>query len=191
MNLHDFADRKAIPYGVYDLSANAGCVNVGEDHDTAAFAVERIRRWWYSMGQSAYPQATRLLISADCGGSNGNQSRLWKWELQRLADETGLILEVCHLPPGTSKWNKIEHRMFSAISQNRRGQPLLNYTTVVQLIGSTRTRTGLTVKAQRDTGVYPTGIRISNWQMAQIHLQKAEFHGKWNYTISPSEARNT
>jgi hypothetical protein len=186
VDVHDFAQHKAIPYGVYDLSANAGWVSVGCDHNTAAFAVQSIRRWWYSMGCKSYPRATRLLITADCGSSNSNRNRLWKWELQQLAQDTGLTVEVCHFPPGTSKWNKIEHRLFSAISQNWRGRPLLTYATVVNLIGSTTTRTGLTVQADCDAASYPTGIKISDEQMTQVRLQRAAFHGEWNYTIEPS-----
>lgn len=191
VNVYDFAQAKAIPYGIYDLSANSGWVNVGCDHDTAAFAVESIRRWWYSMGRDRYPQATQLLITADCGGSNSNRTRLWKWELQQLADQIGLKVEVCHLPPGTSKWNKIEHRLFAAISQNWRGRPLRSYQSVVQLIGSTRTRTGLSVQAELDSNLYPTGVSVDDEQMAQIQLQKDEFHGEWNYTISPSVTTNS
>lgn len=185
VNDHDFAEIKAIPYGIYDLSANTGWVDIGADHDTVAFAVASIRRWWYGMGRQSYPQARRLLISADAGGSNGYRLCAWKWELQRLANETGLCVEVCHLPPGTSKWNKIEHRLFASISHNWRGQPLLTYETVVQLIGATRTRTGLTVHAELDTDRYPTGIKISDEQMAQINLHKDAFHGEWNYMIAP------
>jgi hypothetical protein len=194
VNVYDFPNLsrgKAIPYGVYDLSRNAGCVNVGTDHNTAVFAVASIRQWWETLGRATYPQATRLLITADGGGSNGSRNHLWKWELQRWADQTGLTITVCHFPPGTSKWNKIEHRLFSAITQNWRGQPLASYETVIQLIGATHTRTGLTVQATLDTHAYPTGIKISDEQMAQLHLQKADFHGEWNYTISPAISDKT
>jgi hypothetical protein len=194
VNVDDFPNLsrgKAIPYGVYDLSRNAGCVNVGTDHHTAVFAVASIRQWWETLGRATYPQATRLLITADGGGSNGSRNHLWKWELQRWADQTGLTITVCHFPPGTSKWNKIEHRLFSAITQNWRGQPLASYETVIQLIGATHTRTGLTVQATLDTHAYPTGIKISDEQMAQLHLQKADFHGEWNYTISPAISDKT
>jgi hypothetical protein len=194
VNVDDFPNLsrgKAIPYGVYDLSRNAGCVNVGTDPNTAVFAVASIRQWWETLGRATYPQATRLLITADGGGSNGSRNHLWKWELQRWADQTGLTITVCHFPPGTSKWNKIEHRLFSAITQNWRGQPLASYETVIQLIGATHTRTGLTVQATLDTHAYPTGIKISDEQMAQLHLQKADFHGEWNYTISPAISDKT
>jgi hypothetical protein len=188
VNVYDFpslSEGKALPYGVYDLMENTGWVNVGTDHDTAVFAVASIRQWWATMGQARYPQATRLLITADGGGSNGSRNHLWKWELQRWADESGLTIRVCHFPPGTSKWNKIEHRLFSAITQNWRGQPLVSYETVIQLIGATHTRTGLTVQACLDQHAYPTGIKISDDQMSHVHLQKAPFHGEWNYAISP------
>lgn len=194
VNVYDFPNLsrgKAIPYGVYDLSRNAKCVTVGTDHDTAVFAVASIRQWWATLGRATYPQATRLLITADGGGSNSSRNHLWKWELQRWADESGLTIQVCHFPPGTSKWNKIEHRLFSAITQNWRGQPLVSYETVVQLIGATHTRTGLTVQATLDTHAYPTGIKISDEQMTRIHLHKADFHGEWNYTISPMTADKT
>jgi hypothetical protein len=187
VNVYDFpnlSEGKALPYGVYDLTENTGWVNVGTDHDTAVFAVASIRQWWATMGQARYPQATRLLITADGGGSNSSRNHLWKWELQRWADESGLTIQVCHFPPGTSKWNKIEHRLFSAITQNWRGQPLVSYETVIQLIGATHTRTGLTVQARLDQHTYPTGIKISDDQMNHVHLQKAPFHGEWNYTIS-------
>lgn len=194
VNVYDFpslSEGKALPYGVYDLTANTGRVNVGTDHDTAMLAVASIRQWWDTMGHTTYPAATRLLITADGGGSNGSRNHLWKWELQRWADETGLTIQVCHFPPGTSKWNKIEHRLFSAITQNWRGQPLVSYETVVQLIGATHTRTGLTVQATVDTHAYPTGIKISDEQMTRVHLQKADFHGEWNYTILPMAADKT
>lgn len=177
---------KVSPYGVYDVSNNVGWVNVGIDHDTSQFAVESIRRWWYSMGKEMYPSAKQLLITADSGGSNGYRVKLWKLELQKLADETGLIISVCHLPPGTSKWNKIEHRLFSFISQNWRGKPLISHHIIVNLIAATKNRTGLKVKCQLDENIYPKGIRISNEEMSQINIRKDEFHGEWNYTISPN-----
>jgi hypothetical protein len=188
VRVHDFVDRKlgkAIPYGVYDLRRNVGWVSVGLTHDTASFAVATIRRWWRHMGQKAYPRARSVLITADSGGSNGARVRLWKWELQRLANETGLTIRVCHLPPGTSKWNKIEHRLFSFISQNWRGRPLLTHATIVNLIGSTRTEGGLKVRCMLDRRVYPTKVKISETQMRTIHLIPDTFHGEWNYTIRP------
>ena len=188
VRVHDFIDEtkgKAIPYGIYDLGKNLGWVSVGVDHDTAAFAVNAIRRWWRDMGRRVYPRAQSLLITADSGGSNGSRLRLWKWELQKLADQTGLILRVHHLPPGTSKWNKIEHRLFSFISQNWRGQPLLTRAAVVNLIGATRTNTGLRVRCVLDTGQYPPKISVSNQQMASINLVPDKFHGDWNYAIKP------
>jgi len=188
VRVHDFIDQrkgKVIPYGVYDLGRNAGWVSVGVDHDTAAFAVNTIRRWWRDLGRKRYPKARRLLITADSGGSNGSRLRLWKWELQTLADQTGLHIEVHHLPPGTSKWNKIEHRLFSFISQNWRGKPLLTRATVVSLIGATRTHTGLRVRCVLDTQRYPPKIVISKEQMDSLHLQRHDFHGDWNYTIKP------
>jgi len=194
VNVYDFpnlSEGKALPYGVYDLTENTGWVNVGTDHDAAVFAVASIRQWWATMGQARYPQATRLLITADGGGSNSSRNHRWKWELQRWADESGLTIQVCHFPPGTSKWNKIEHRLFSAITQNWRGQPLVSYETVIQLIGATHTRTGLTVQARLDQHTYPTGIKIGDDQMSRVHLQKAPFHGEWNYTISPGTPDKT
>jgi transposase len=179
---------RATPYGVYDLGQNAGWVNVGMDHDTAAFAVESIRRWWAGVGQHQYPEAKRLLISADGGGSNGSRVRLWKWELQQLADETGLTITVCHLPPGTSKWNKIEHRLFAWISQNWRGKPLTSYAVILQLIAATMTEAGLTVQCQLDTHSYPTGRKISDEEMATLSIWPDSFHGEWNYTILPRTA---
>jgi transposase len=193
VRVHDFVDRdlgRASPYGIYDLAHNTGWVNVGIDHDTATFAVESIRRWWDGMGQAVYPQATRLLICADGGGSNGSRVRLWKLELQRLADETGLTLQVCHLPPGTSKWNKIEHRLFSFISQNWRGKPLVSYAVIVSLIAATTTATGLRVQATLDTNRYPTGRKVSADELAAVRLQREDFHGEWNYTILPSTTTN-
>jgi len=176
---------RATPYGVYDLAHNAGWVNVGIDHDTAAFAVESIRRWWNEVGKLEYPEAKRLLISADGGGSNGSRIRLWKWELQHLADETGLSIMVCHLPPGTSKWNKIEHRLFSFISQNWRGKPLLSYEVIIKLIAATRTTKGLTVQSFLDTNTYPLGRKVSDEDMATLRVLRDNFHGEWNYTILP------
>ncbi len=176
---------RATPYGVYDLGQNAGWVNVGIDHETAAFAVESIRRWWNAVGKSQYPEAKRLLISADGGGSNGSRVRLWKWELQQLADETGLTITVCHLPPGTSKWNKIEHRLFAWISQNWRGKPLVSYAVILKLLAATTTEAGLSVQCQLDMNSYPTGRTISDEEMATLSLVPDSFHGEWNYTIGP------
>jgi transposase len=186
----DFPDKelgKVSPYGIYDLAADEGWVNVGIDHDTAEFAVESIRRWWYRMGRAVYPGAKDLLITADSGGSNGSRNRLWKVSLQELADETGLEIAVCHFPPGTSKWNKIEHRMFCHITQNWRGRPLMSHAVVVNLIGSTRTRTGLRVRADLDTGSYAKGIKVTNQEMESLRLKKDNFHGEWNYRILPRE----
>ena len=177
---------KDTPYGVYDETHNVGWVNVGTDHDTAAFAVESIRRWWYFMGKQIYPMAKQLLITADSGGSNGYRVRLWKLEIQKLANETGLSITVCHFPPGTSKWNKIEHRLFSFISQNWRGKPLVSHEVIVNLIAATTNRKGLLVKSQLDTNSYPTKIKVSDKEMANINIQKDPFHGEWNYKISPT-----
>jgi transposase len=188
VRVHDFVIPelgKATPYGVYDVTHNLGWVNVGIDHDTASFAVESIRRWWQLMGQPLYPNAQRLLITADGGGSNGSRLRLWKIELQKLADAIGLEIAVCHLPPGTSKWNKIEHRLFSYISQNWRGKPLISHEVIVNLIAATTTKTGLKVRCQLDTQSYPKGIVVSDDELAQVNLQPADFHGEWNYAISP------
>ena len=188
VRVHDFVDKelgKGIPYGVYDVGANEGWVSVGIDHDTAAFAVQSIRNWWTLMGRDRYPEATQLLITADGGGSNGSRTRLWKTELQRFADETGLRLTVCHFPPGTSKWNKIEHRMFCHITQNWRGRPLVSLEAIVNLIGSTTTRTGLRLRAALDTQAYPTGLQVPDEELAAVHLIRADFHGEWNYTILP------
>jgi hypothetical protein len=190
VRVHDFRipERgKAIPYGVYDLTRNAGWVSVGIDHDTATFAGRTIGRWWQKMGRPRYPRARRLLITADAGGSNGPRVRLWKWELQRLANRTGLALTVCHFPPGTSKWNKIEHRLFSYISTNWRGQPLVSLAVIVNLIGATRTAGGLRVRCEVDTGRYPQGQDISAAQLATVRLEPHRFHGDWNYTIRPHE----
>jgi hypothetical protein len=186
--VHDFADPvlgKAIPYGVYDLTANAGWVSIGIDHDTAEFAVETLRRWWRYMGSPLYPRATTLLITADSGGSNGSRRRLWKVALQRLADELGMGITVCHFPPGTSKWNKIEHRMFSHISLNWRGQPLASLDVIINLIAHTTTQRGLYIEAALDTHSYPTGIVVSDQELAAVSLKRADFHGDWNYTIKP------
>ena len=189
VDVHDFPDPevgKAVPYGVYDLAANEGFVVVGDDGDTAEFAVASIGRWWDQVGRVAYPDATRLLITADAGGSNGYRTRLWKTELARLAAEAGIQITVCHFPPGTSKWNRIEHRLFSAISMNWRGRPLTSHQTIVNLIAATTTRTGLKVRAQLDQGYYPTGIKVTDKQLAAVPLTKHPFHGEWNYTIAPS-----
>ena len=188
VHAHDFlqqAEGRATPYGIYDLGRNAGWVNVGIDHDTATFAVESIRRWWERRGQAQYPHTPRLLITADGGGSNGARLRLWKYELQQLAEETGLTITVCHYPPGTSKWNKIEHRLFSFITQNWRGRPLVSYAVILSLIAATTTATGLTVESALDTNCYPTGRTPTDAQMATAHLERHSFHGEWNYTISP------
>lgn len=190
VRVHDFEIRepgkgKVAPYGVYDLGRNVGWVSVGVDHDTAAFAVESIRRWWRRMGCPSYPKARRLLITADSGGSNGARVRLWKWELQKLADETGLEISVCHLPPGTSKWNKIEHRLFSFISQNWRGKPLISHEVIINLIAATTTATGLAVKSGLDSNAYPAGLKVSDQQMAELQLQRDRFHGDWNYKLLP------
>jgi len=188
VRVHDFLIPelgRAAPYGVYDVTQNAGWVSVGVDHDTAAFAAQSIRRWWESMGAKAYPEARKLLITADSGGSNGARVRLWKVELQRLADETGLEISVCHLPPGTSKWNKIEHRLFSFISQNWRGKPLVSHQVIVNLIAATTTQTGLRVRAEVDLAKYPKGVKVSDKQVAGIRLERDLFHGEWNYTILP------
>jgi len=187
--VYDFEDPelgKAAPYGVYDETNNVGWVNVGTDHDTASFAVESIRRWWNTMGREAYPKAKHLLITADGGGSNGSRVRLWKIELQNLANETGLRISVSHLPPGTSKWNKIEHRLFSHISMNWRGKPLINHEVIVNLISSTKTRTGLKVKCAIDTNKYPTGIKVTDDELQQVKIFRYKFHGEWNYRINPN-----
>ena len=188
VKVHDFPDKslgKAIPYGVYDMAANTGWVSVGVDHDTAEFAVETIRRWWNRMGSRAYPQAKKLLITADGGGSNGSRCRLWKVELQRLADEIGLSISVCHFPPGTSKWNKIEHRMFCHITENWRGRPLVSREVVVNLIGGTKTKTGLEIRSELDGGNYPIAREVTDQQMDGLSIKRERFHGEWNYTIRP------
>jgi hypothetical protein len=188
VRVHDFKIPelgRVTPYGVYDVAANAGWVSVGIDHDTAAFAVATIRRWWEQRGRLRYPAATRLLITADGGGSNGSRTRLWKRELQQWADDTGLALTVCHFPPGTSKWNKIEHRLFSYITQNWRGQPLVSYAVILDLIAGTTTSTGLTVQSDLDTAAYPAGVTVGDPEMAALHIERDPFHGEWNYTIRP------
>ena len=184
----DFPDKrlgKAIPYGAYDLTCNSGWVGVGIDHDTAAFATETIRRWWEEMGRRSYPQAEELLITADGGGSNGTRSRLWKVCVQRLADEAGLRISVCHFPPGTSKWNKIEHRTFCHITRNWRGRPLTSRAVVVNLIGNTRTAAGLAIQAELDENQDPTGLKVTDEELAEVRIKKNPFHGEWNYTIEP------
>ena len=189
VRVHDFLIKelgRAVPYGIYDLAANAGWVAVGVDNDTAAFAVQTIRRWWLEVGRIRYPLARRLVITADGGGSNGSRVRLWKLELQRLADELGISIEVHHLPPGTSKWNKIEHRLFSFITQNWRAKPLVSYRVIVELIGATTTKTGLTVRCELDDKTYPKAILVSDEQMRSLNIQRDDFHGEWNYTIGPS-----
>jgi hypothetical protein len=192
VRVHDFlipSKGKAIPYGVYDLTRNTGWVTIGIDHDTAAFAVNSIGRWWNTLGRRAYPRARTLLIAADSGGSNGARTRLWKWELQRLATETNLAIRVRHLPPGTSKWNKIEHRLFSFISQNWRGKPLTSLAVIVNLISATRTRTGLRVRCEIDSRSYPKGTKVTDEQLSTIQIRRESFHGDWNYTILPNRPR--
>ncbi len=192
---NDFMDKKlgkGIPYGVYDWLANAGWVSVGKDHDTAAFAVQTIGRWWKQMGRKVYPKARELLIVADGGGSNGSRNRLWKVELQGLADELRQTIHVCHFPPGTSKWNKIEHRMFNHITQNWRGRPLVSHEVMVNLIASTTTKQGLKIRARLDQRKYPTGIKVTDEQMNELNMKPADFHGKdWNYSIKPRYTKNT
>ena len=188
VRVHDFEIKglgKAAPYGVCDLGSNAAWVSVGVDHDTSSFAVESIRRWWHMMGRLTYPKAKRLLITADSGGSNGARVRLWKVELQKLVDETGLEIMVCHLPPGTSKWNKIEHRLFSFISQNWRGKPLVSHEVIVQLIAATTSKHGLKIRSQLDTNIYPAGVKVSKKEMDALNLHRDQFHGEWNYAIHP------
>ena len=188
VNVYDFIDKelgKAAPYGVYDITNNAGWVSVGISSDTAEFAVATLRNWWLEMGKEIYGDATDIMITADCGGSNGNRVRLWKAELQKLADELGKSITVCHFPPGTSKWNKIEHRMFSQISQNWRAKPLVNLKTIVELIGNTTTTTGLKIKVKIDDKIYQKGKKISDEEFKAINLNAMEFHGEWNYTIKP------
>jgi hypothetical protein len=188
VEVHDFPDKelgKVIPYGVYDMATNTGWVSVGVDHDTAEFAVETIRRWWYHMGRTVYPRAQRLLITADGGGSNGSRNRLWKMELQKLADDLRLRIAVCHFPPGTSKWNKIEHRMFCHITENWRGRPLVSREVVVNLIGHTTTRTGLAIHSELNENSYPTGREVTDQQMESLSIKRDKFHGEWNYTLVP------
>jgi transposase len=192
VRVHDFIDPdlgKAIPYGVYDVTENQGWVSVGIDHDTARFAAEAIRRWWRKMGVRAYPQAREVLIAADGGGSNGNRNRLWKVALQELANVLGLTLWVCHFPPGTSKWNKIEHRMFCHITQNWRGRPLVSHEVIINLIAATTTQTGLKIQAELDTSRYPTGVKVSDEELAMVNLQPDAFHGDWNYRIVPTRRK--
>ena len=188
VNSHDFPDKrlgKVVPYGIYDIGKNKGWVSVGISADTAEFSVNAIRTWWYKMGQKIYPNATELLITADCGGSNGYRVRLWKYELQRLANEIGLSISVCHFPPGTSKWNKIEHRLFSYISKNWRGKPLLTRETVVNLIGNTRTETGLKVQAILDENIYDKGKKVLDKTLQALNIVGHKFHPEWNYTVMP------
>ena len=190
VNGHDFPNKelgKVIPYGIYDLNHNKGWVSIGVNHDTAEFAVNAIRKWIQEVGRQKYPEMTQLLITADCGGSNGYRVRLWKKELQTLVNETQIEIKVCHYPPGTSKWNKIEHRMFSFISQNWRGKPLVDRQTVIELIGNTKTKTGLEIQVVLDESIYPKGIKVSDKEMEQIQIKKDEFHGEWNYTIIPKK----
>jgi hypothetical protein len=193
-DVHDFPDKdvpKAIPYGVYDLANNEGWMSVGDDHDTGAFAVNAIRRWWQTMGQARYPDATTLMVTADAGGSNGYRNKLWKRELAKLATETGLSITVCHYPPGTSKWNKVEHRLFSFVTINWRGRPLTSYRTIVELAAATTTKTGLRVQAEWDQGYYPLGVEISDAELTALPIAKHDWHGEWNYDISPDRTRVT
>jgi Rhodopirellula transposase DDE domain len=192
VRVHDFKIPelgRAVPYGVYDIAANDGWVSVGIDHDTAAFAVESVRRWWHELGKARYPTPRDLLITADCGGSNGARVRLWKVELQKLANELGIAITVSHLPPGTSKWNRIEHRLFAFITQNWRGKPLVSHEVIVQLIGGTTTQSGLNVMCRIDNNLYPKGVIVSDAELGAINLTRDEFHGDWNYTISPNSGR--
>ena len=192
VRVHDFLIKelgRAVPYGIYDLAANAGWVSVGIDHDTAEFAVQTIRNWWHSVGSKRYPNARHLTITADGGGSNGSRVRLWKRELQRLANELGIDINVHHLPPGTSKWNKIEHRLFSFISMNWRAKPLVSYRVIVDLISATTTETGLTVRCDLDTSTYPKGIVVTDQEMSQLNMLPDDFHGEWNYTLRPCNER--
>ena len=188
VDVHDFPDKnvpKAVPYGVLDVGANEGWMSVGDDHDTSAFAVNAIRRWWQAMGRQRYPHATALMVTADAGGSNGYRNKLWKVELAKLAQETGLTITVCHYPPGTSKWNKIEHRMFSFITKNWRGKPLTSYQVIVDLVASTTTQTGLRILAEWDQGKYPKGIEITDAELAALPLARHEWHPEWNYDLAP------
>ncbi len=191
VDVHDFPDAevpKAIPYGVFDVGANEGWMSVGDDHDTAAFAVNAIRRWWQAMGAQRYPTATTLMVTADAGGSNGYRNRLWKAELAKLAAETGLVITVCHYPPGTSKWNKVEHRMFSFVTGNWRGQPLTSYQVIVELAAGTTTETGLRILAEWDQGYYPTGTEVTDAELAALPIHRHDWHGEWNYDITPPKA---
>ena len=193
VRVHDFMDKKlgkAIPYGVYDITCNQGWVSVGIDHDTAHFAAASINRWWKKLGSKLYPDANELLITADGGGSNGSRSRLWKVALQGLAIQIGIPIYVCHFPPGTSKWNKIEHRMFSFISQNWRGKPLVSHEVIINLIAATATRQGLKIRAELDTNRYPIGITVSDAEMDRLNIKTARFHGNWNYTLLPERKKN-
>ena len=188
VNVYDFIDEelgRANPYGVYDIANNVGWVSVGTDHDTSSFAVDTIRKWWYSMGKEQYPEATELMITADGGGSNGSRVRLWKKELQQFADELGFPIRVSHFPPGTSKWNKIEHKMFCHISMNWRGRPLVSHEIIVNLIANTTTKTGLKIQADLNRNIYPIGIKVSDEDFNSINIMRDEFHGEWNYVISP------
>ena len=193
VRVHDFKDKtlgKVNPYGVYDIGKNLGWVNVGIDHDTAAFAVESIRQWWNTMGEVLYPRAKKLLITADGGGSNSSRSRLWKVEIQKLSNETELQIGICHFPPGTSKWNKIEHRLFSYISQNWRGKPLISHEVIINLIASTQTKTGLKVQCRLDDKAYPKGIKITDAELGKVRIKRGKFHGEWNYLITPAHAKS-
>lgn len=193
VRVYDFVDPergKGLPYGVYDLARNEAWVSVGVDHDTGAFAVETIRRWWFTMGREAYPSANHLLITADGGGSNGSRLRLWKVELQKLATELGFPISVSHFPPGTSKWNKIEHRLFSCVSRNWRGRPLVSHEVMVNLIANTTTKSGLKVNSELDPNSYPKGLKITDEELSEVNIQRDEFHGEWNYTILPSRDQN-
>jgi DNA-binding phage protein len=192
VDVHDFPDPeipKAVPYGVYDVGADEGWVSVGDDHDTAAFAVNAIRRWWQVMGAERYPKAKRLMVTADAGGSNSYRNRAWKVELGRLAAETGLEITVCHYPPGTSKWNKVEHRLFSFITKNWRGKPLTSYRTIVELVGAAKTKTGLKVLAEWDQGSYPTGVKVTDADLEAVPIENHDWHGEWNYTIRPKQRK--
>lgn len=192
VNVHDFLDKelgRAVPYGIYDLLNDEGWVSVGDSADTASFAVEAIRRWWNEMGRDRFPNATRLLITADGGGSNGHRVRLWKVELAKLAAETGLEITVCHYPPGTSKWNRIEHKMWSFISMNWRGRPLVSYRTIIELISATTTASGLTIRAEIDPNTYEKGVKVTDEELAAVPLRRHDFHGDWNYTIAQSNSR--
>ena len=193
VDVHDFPDPeegKAIPFGVYDLGSDEGWVSVGDDHETASFAVNAVLRWWQVMGAERYPRARRLMITADAGGANSARNRLFKVELGRLADEIGVEITVCHYPPGTSKWNKVEHRLFSFITKNWRGRPLTGYRTIVELISATKTKTGLRVLAEWDQGSYPTGVKVTDDELAAVPLRRHDWHGEWNYTITPRGARS-